>query len=562
MGNYKRAGGSPRISQAALPVRLTVFAMILCVLSGFFTDAVYAGEPGQSNDGIVIEADITEYRFEPEGTVVVAEGNVKVTYEDFSVSADSIHVHAGSGEVIAHGDVVASQGLRTIKCDVFAYNLYTGKGRILEPNAHLSDVYIRGNEMNFAPAMLTLDNAYITGCELDCPCYRVSSKKIVIYPDDRIVAEWPILWLGNVPVMIVPNLTFPLRGESVALGEGESKNVPVPLFSYDSSDGFLIGLTYRNTTQDWAQLSYEGAYASKRRGIKARAEADLALGPGKTGILEGVYSSWEGFSAKARYGMSLSNSVTLDAVARYVPMKSVDDPAKWRGFEPGAVEARLVAETAGEGPLQAKATVAKDVLSTGDLYRIPELEIALKPVSIPGNVGSLTLSGGFGQFEEPSRLVKAGRTHVAASFTSPTIHLSAGITGSLSLGARRAWYETGDTLDSFNAGTKVRASFGKAEAFGGTVPQVKAGISYDYTYVRGASPFSFDKINPLNKASANMDYRVSENWSIGASTSYDFKSQSVDDVGLFLTYHKHCYDISTTWHKKQQVFGIDMKFTR
>ncbi len=105
---------------------------------------------------------------------------------------------------------------RTIRCDLLAHNLYTGKGRILEPDAHISDLYIRGSEMNLEPGVLTLDNAYVTGCELYHPCYRVSSKKLVIYPDDRVVAEWPVLWFENVPVMILPRLVLPLKGDRIA----------------------------------------------------------------------------------------------------------------------------------------------------------------------------------------------------------------------------------------------------------------------------------------------------------------------------------------------------------
>ncbi len=550
------------ISQTASPITLVVLVIIICALLGLFAGPAYAEESGRGSDGIVIEADTTEYRFEPEGTVVVAEGNAKVTYKDFSVFADYIRVQSESGELFARGSVVAYQGTQSIKCGLLSHNLYTGKGRILEPDAHISDVYVRGSEMNLEPGTLTLDKAYVTGCGLECPCYRVEAKRLVVYPGDRVVVEWPVLWFGHVPVMIVPRLTLPLRGDRVALGEGEGKGVPIPRFSYDSSNGFLMGLTYLDKTQDWADIRYEGAYASKRRGVKLHAEAELALGPGKTGILEGVYSSWEGFSGAAGYSMTVGDSVAFDAGLRYVPLKSDDDQSKWRGFEPGAVEARLVTETAGQGPLQAKATVAKDILSTGDLYRIPELEVSLKPVSIPGHIGSVSLSGGFGRFEEPSRLVAANRSHMAASYASPAICLSNGVTGSLSLGARRAWYETGDTLDSFNAGAKLQANLGKVGAFGETVPRAKAGISYDFTHVRGASPFAFDKISPVNKGSANVDYRVSEDWSIGVSTSYDFTKQSIDDVGVLLVRHNHCYDISAAWHKKQQAFGIEVKFTR
>jgi hypothetical protein len=554
-----RVDTPPRASRVASPV-IIVFAMMVCVLSGLLTGSAYAGESGIGNDGIVIEADTTEYRVEPEGTVVVAQGNAKVCYDDFFASADYICVRVGPGDLVARGNVVAHQATRTIKCELLTHNFYTGKGHILAPDAHISDLYLRGSEMNLEPGVLTLNNAYVTGCELDYPCYRVSTKRIVIYPDDRVVAEWPILWFGNVPVMILPRLTLPLEGDGIAYGEG--KGIPIPNFSYDSFNGYLMGLTYIDNTHDWGTLRYEGGYLSRRNGIKLRGEAELALGPGKTGILEGGYTSWEGFSAAARYGMSLSNSLTLEANVRYVPVNSGGNSTRWKGFVPGDVEGKLLVQTSRQGPINAKATIAKDIRSTGDVYRIPELEVSLKPVSIPGNIGSITLSGGVGRFREPSRLMEAGRSHVVVSYASPAIRLSSGITGNLSLGTRRAWYETGDRLDSSSAGARVRMDFGKAEAFSGIVPKAKVGLSYDFTQVQGSSPFAFDKISPVNKASANVDYRVSKDWSIGLSTSYNFADESIQDVGVLLTHHNHCYDIQASWHKKQQVFGIEMKFVR
>jgi hypothetical protein len=556
----RRPGWLPCACRVAPSVILIVLAMIMWVLSGLLAAPAYAGAPSAEGSGIVIEADTTEYRFEPGGTVVVADGNAKVAYEDFSVSADYVRVQVEPGELFAEGGVVAYEGSRTIRCDLLAYNLYTGKGQILEPDAHISDLYIHGSKMNLEPGVLTLDNAYVTGCGLYHPCYRVSSKKLVIYPDDRVVMEWPVLWFENVPCMIFPRLVLPLKGERIAFLDGEG--IPIPKLSYDSSNGFLVGLTYLDKIQDWVQVRYEGAYASKRRGVTLSAKADLALGQGKSGTLEGAYSSWKGFSATAGYTMSLSNLLTLDARVRYVPLGTGDDRARWKGFGPGATEGRIVAESSGEWPVRAKLTVAKDILQAGDLYRIPELEVSLKPVSIPGGIGSMTLSGGIGRFEEPSRKVQAGRTHMALSFTSSTVRFAPGITGSLSLSARRAWYETGDTLDSFDVGARMKASFGEQEAFGRTVPRVNAGLNYDFRAVQGLSPFAFDRISPVNKGSASLDCRVSEDLSMGVSTSYDFHKQAIDDVGLLLIRHNHCYDIQATWHKKQQAFGIELKFTR
>ena len=183
----------------------------------------------------------------------------------------------------------------------------------------------------------------------------------------------------------LPSLEQPVEGDRVALGKGRS--VSVPKFGYDSSNGFLIGFTYFDNTRDWVAMSYEGAYLSRRQGIKLHGEADLALGPGKTGILEGTYSSWEGFSAAARYGMSLSSFVNLEANVRYVPVNSGGNSTGWKGFVPGAIEGKLLAQTGGQGPIKAKAILAKEVRTAGELYRIPRLKYLLNRSLFPEVLG-------------------------------------------------------------------------------------------------------------------------------------------------------------------------------
>lgn len=559
MRSKGRAGRLPQAYGGISLVTVVVITTIMWVLAGLSAKSVYAGQACACDSEIVIEADTTEYQFGPEGTVVVAEGNARVSYTNFLASADYIRVQLETGELLARGNVEVYQGSRTIRCDLLAHNIYTGNGRILEPDAYISDLHVRGSKMDLEPGILTLDKAYVTGCELDQPCYRVQAKKLIIYPDDRVVIEWPVFRLGNVPVMALPRLTLPLRGDRIAFSEGGG--IPIPTLSYDSSDGFQIGFTYLDTARDWGKVRYEGAYASKYRGVKLRAEAELALGSGKTGLLAGQYASWKGFSGSADYLMSLSNSVALNAGVHYVPVDSGDGSSRWRGFEPGAVEAKVVANV-DQGRVHAKATVSKDILSTGDVYRLPEIEVSIKPISAPGGIGSLNLSAGFGRFEEPKQAVIANRSYVSLSFASKGVQLSTGVNGSLSLGGRRAWYETGDVLDSFTAGAKLQADFGKTEAFGAIVPRAKAGLSYDFTRVRGTSPFAFDEISPQNKASANVDYRVNEDWSIGVSTTYDFTDRSVKDIGVLLVRHNHCYNIQAEWHKEKQTFGIEVTFLR
>ena len=104
-----------RVFQVVSPVMPVVLVMIVCMLSGLLTGSAHAEESGAGNEGIVIEADSTEYRIELEGTVVVAEGNALVTYKNFFASADYIRVQVGSGNLFARGNVVAHQETQSIK---------------------------------------------------------------------------------------------------------------------------------------------------------------------------------------------------------------------------------------------------------------------------------------------------------------------------------------------------------------------------------------------------------------------------------------------------------------
>ena len=58
-----------------------------------------------------------------------------------------------------------------------------------------------------------------------------------------------------------------------------------------------MGFTYVDKVYDWARFRYEAAYASKHRGITLSAQADLTLGQGRSGIIMGDNTSWNGFSA-------------------------------------------------------------------------------------------------------------------------------------------------------------------------------------------------------------------------------------------------------------------------
>ncbi len=77
MQSDTKACKAHRALRVAPPVILIVITMIIWGVSGLLAGPAYAGESGTGNDGIIIEADTTDYRFGQDGTVVVAQGTLR-----------------------------------------------------------------------------------------------------------------------------------------------------------------------------------------------------------------------------------------------------------------------------------------------------------------------------------------------------------------------------------------------------------------------------------------------------------------------------------------------------
>ncbi|MEW6227521.1 MAG: hypothetical protein AB1700_05410 [Bacillota bacterium] len=527
------------------------------------------GGTGQVDEPILVEAETTQYQYGSEGTVVVASGNVRATHGDLSVSADYLRIHVDAGELLARGNVQVQRGSSVTRCTLFAYNLKAKTGRVLEPDAAVPGVYVRGKEMDVQPDRFTLADAHATGCDLEEPCYRVTTRRLVIYPDKRVVAEWPVLWLERVPVLTLPRLTLPVHGERVGWVEGEG--YPVPRFGYASESGLMIGLTYLDRSREDLTIRYEGAWLTRRKGVQVQARADMQLGPGQSATLTGGFRSWEGVYASGVWNLAMSEALSLQADARYNaghgmwPGGSAGD---WP-YDEGEQGTLAGPETEGgltvradAGPVAVKATARKDVYSSGAVYSLPAVEIATRPIRAPGVPIMLSLSGGAGRFEEPGRGVLTARTFATLSATTVPLRLAEGITCSLSLNARRAWYGTGDLLDTRTTRVSMNGRLGTLEAFGASVPRVDTRLGYTVRTVTGATPFAFDGSGPLNEAAASIVVRVNQGWTVGLATTYDLAAEAVKDVDLSLVSHHHCYDIRATWRERREEFGLEVRFAR
>ncbi|MDP3804171.1 MAG: hypothetical protein Q8Q87_01310 [Candidatus Omnitrophota bacterium] len=190
--------------------KLLVVSLILALSS-------FAGAeekiPGQfsTKEPIVVNGDKVEYFHEKKQ--VDGSGNISITYKDVLLTCDKITVYLDTKESIAEGNVRVTQKDAYFTGDKMNYNFDTRKGTILNGYVNAKPFYGKAKEVDKLANkdQANLNYGYITTCDLAKPHYRVQSKEVKIYLNDKVVAKHIFFYVGNVPILYFPYYVQPLN---------------------------------------------------------------------------------------------------------------------------------------------------------------------------------------------------------------------------------------------------------------------------------------------------------------------------------------------------------------
>ena len=126
---------------------------------------------------IKILADSEEYDWATER--FSAQGNVRVTYGETLLTADTVLGNPFTGEIQAAGHVTFENGTRTLTGESFTYNYKTSEGVAGNASAVVDNVYFRGEELKSAPDKYTLTGSRFTTCDEEHPHYYLSARYVI-----------------------------------------------------------------------------------------------------------------------------------------------------------------------------------------------------------------------------------------------------------------------------------------------------------------------------------------------------------------------------------------------
>ncbi|MDI6869802.1 MAG: hypothetical protein QME79_00345 [Bacillota bacterium] len=180
-------------------------------------------------------------RFEADAQLLVAEGNVRLTYRDLTLEADTLRVDLEYDVVRAEGHVRYRKGSDRLEARSVVYDLKQEAGTFLDVTTTYQgkdlkdDLLVVGSFMESSKSMLRLVDSNLTTCNLAQPHYHLEAREITVYLDDRLEARQVSYFEGRTRLFTLPYLIVPLKKEN---------QFELPRLGYSQTDGWFVKTTY------------------------------------------------------------------------------------------------------------------------------------------------------------------------------------------------------------------------------------------------------------------------------------------------------------------------------
>ncbi len=158
-----------------------------------------------------VEVNGDEVEYFPREKKILGVGDISIEYEDAKLTCERIEVFTDTKDAEAEGNVVLKTPSAELEGEKIKYNFETKKGEIFKVRVTSAEWHIGGEKAKlFSDGSVQVEDGYITSCNKDRPHYRIGSKKVLIYPDNKVVAKNVVLKTGAVPLMYLPRYDYSL----------------------------------------------------------------------------------------------------------------------------------------------------------------------------------------------------------------------------------------------------------------------------------------------------------------------------------------------------------------
>jgi len=181
---------------------------ILAVVFFSCADLLYAAENRESP--IIINGDNVEYS--ADNKEVVATGNIEVIYKGSKLTCNKLKVNMQSKNGLAEGNARLEDEKGVVTGERIVYDFANKTGVIYNADFRANPYFGKARKVEkVSDSEFVAKGGYFTTCNLDHPHFRMASKKITMFPGDKMRSEQTTLYLGAVPLVYLPRFNYSMK---------------------------------------------------------------------------------------------------------------------------------------------------------------------------------------------------------------------------------------------------------------------------------------------------------------------------------------------------------------
>jgi LPS-assembly protein len=208
------------------------------------------------------------------GSVMILDGHVKVTYRDRIVTADHVEYDNETDELTAtghlhvtggpnHEDILASHGTMNLAKQTGRF--YDVKGSVGLKSKNSAAIYANSNPFLFTGRMVErtgpqeyeIYDGTVTSCQLPNPDWLLQAGHFSV-DSEKAKAQNSIFHVLNLPLLYLPYVTHPVDAE------GRQSGIMIPEFENSSTNGIVLGEEFYWAINRSTDLTLGLDYLSKR----------------------------------------------------------------------------------------------------------------------------------------------------------------------------------------------------------------------------------------------------------------------------------------------------------
>ncbi len=181
----------------------------------------------------------------PQEHLVVAQGEVEITYQNVRLVADKVSLYTNTKDLIAEGNVTLYQDKDYLKCDRLEFNLYTKKGIAYRARGYFHPFYYAEGKRieKVGDKRYVVEEGRFTTCspgEGKCeknPDWSFHAKKLTVDAGGYAQGGPVSFWIKSIPVLYSPYIKVPVYQE-------RKTGFLVPRPGYDSNKGYFVRVPF------------------------------------------------------------------------------------------------------------------------------------------------------------------------------------------------------------------------------------------------------------------------------------------------------------------------------